>query len=65
MYDLLETTVNCPYCGEPIHVLIEDLDEEQNYIEDCQVCCQPIVFDVTPTMDGDPTVSVHREDEPF
>lgn len=34
--------VQCPYCGEPIELLVEDSDELQEYIEDCQVCCRPI-----------------------
>jgi len=34
---------DCPYCGEPITMLL-DLSEngEQDYIEDCEVCCRPI-----------------------
>lgn len=32
----------CPYCGEQISMNLEELDGAQSYIEDCQVCCQPI-----------------------
>ena len=35
--------VHCPYCGEAIELLVEDSVEQQQYIEDCQVCCRPIV----------------------
>jgi len=42
-----EQKVTCPYCGEYITVLIDCSLAEQSYIEDCQVCCQPIVLDVT------------------
>ncbi len=33
----------CPYCFERISMLL-DLSENgaQEYIEDCEVCCQPI-----------------------
>lgn len=33
----------CPYCLERISMLL-DLSENgsQDYIEDCEVCCQPI-----------------------
>ncbi len=33
----------CPYCHQRISMLL-DLSEEgdQTYIEDCEVCCQPI-----------------------
>ena len=47
MYDLYEKRVNCPYCGERIEVLLDPSIPHQNYIEDCQVCCRPIIFDVT------------------
>ena len=35
-------TVQCPYCGEPIDTLIDLSAGSFRYIEDCQVCCQPI-----------------------
>jgi hypothetical protein len=41
---MLETTaeVSCPYCGEAITLLLDLSIEEQSYIEDCSVCCQPM-----------------------
>jgi hypothetical protein len=41
---MLETTaeVACPYCGETITLLLDLSVEEQSYIEDCSVCCQPM-----------------------
>lgn len=37
----------CPYCGERIEVVIDlSMGEEQSYIEDCFVCCRPIVFSI-------------------
>jgi DNA-directed RNA polymerase subunit RPC12/RpoP len=41
-----EMTISCPYCGESINVSIEQSDMNQEYIEDCQVCCRPIIFQV-------------------
>ena len=37
------SSLSCPYCGEPIEVHV-DLGggEQQEYIEDCSVCCRPI-----------------------
>lgn len=32
----------CPYCWEPISMLIDVSQECQVYIEDCEVCCNPI-----------------------
>ncbi|MEJ0006375.1 MAG: CPXCG motif-containing cysteine-rich protein [Steroidobacteraceae bacterium] len=38
--------VFCPYCGEPFETLIDLSAGSATYIEDCQVCCQPIEFKV-------------------
>ena len=41
---MLEETaeVSCPYCGESITIVLDLSVEEQSYIEDCSVCCQPM-----------------------
>lgn len=39
--------VQCPYCGETIEVLIDGSAGEQQYIEDCSVCCRPIEIAVS------------------
>lgn len=61
MNTLIEKPVQCPYCGETITVLLDTSVPQQNYIEDCQVCCRPINFNVTLTTDGDATVFVSDE----
>ena len=42
--DIIQQT--CPYCGEPIELVIDCSVAEQSYIEDCQVCCRPISVSV-------------------
>ena len=37
----LEKFFGCPYCGSEISMLL-DTSTEQDYIEDCEVCCKPI-----------------------
>lgn len=32
----------CPYCGAQISMVFEELYGHQTYIEDCEVCCNPI-----------------------
>ncbi len=42
MNPLEETPAHCPYCGEPIRLLIDTTALPSEYIEDCEVCCRPI-----------------------
>ncbi|MFW7380553.1 MAG: CPXCG motif-containing cysteine-rich protein [Oligoflexus sp.] len=53
--------ISCPWCGEPIDTFFDWSAGNQQYTEDCQVCCRPInmVFHVGP--DGEMTVEVDRE----
>ena len=61
--ELLERDIYCPYCGELQTVLIDTSEEEQTYIEDCQVCCRPIDFVVSIDNQGDVVVEVRHENE--
>ena len=65
MNQLTKKSIGCPYCGETIKVLIDSTDIDQQYIEDCQVCCKPINFLVSESMDGEVSVNVYSEDEAF
>ena len=62
MQELTETTIHCPYCGEPNRVLLDPQEAGQSYIEDCQVCCRPIIFLVQDQGAG-LHVEVRAEDE--
>ena len=53
----------CPYCGERIELLVDSSVEEQTYIEDCQVCCRPILISASIDEDGEVLVEVRSEDE--
>jgi len=55
--------IDCPYCGEPIELLLDDSVADQCYIEDCAVCCRPIALAVAFDADGVPRVQAAREDE--
>ncbi len=59
---LEELAIQCPYCWQTIQVLIDCSVEAQEYIEDCQVCCRPIVFDVLVDDDGYPTVNLGSDE---
>ncbi len=43
---MLEYFFQCPYCWENISVLLDPSANSQKYIEDCQVCCNPIEINV-------------------
>jgi len=63
MYELNETQIDCPYCGETITVLINEEDQGEQYIEDCQVCCRPITFAVSVDGRGEINVMVRSEND--
>jgi hypothetical protein len=63
MHELQAQHIGCPYCGEVIEVLLDCSVEQQNYVEDCQVCCRPIEFNVSVDMEGNASVFVSSENE--
>lgn len=43
----LETKqVQCPCCWETFAAVIDCSVTEQEYVEDCYVCCRPLIFQV-------------------
>ena len=34
--------IHCPYCDEPFTICVDLSAGSCSYIEDCQVCCQPV-----------------------
>ncbi|MBA6315190.1 CPXCG motif-containing cysteine-rich protein [Cellulophaga baltica] len=39
---MYEHFFQCPYCWEEISMLLDTSVQQQTYIEDCEVCCNPI-----------------------
>lgn len=37
----------CPYCWEEISMILDASVRQQTYIEDCEVCCNPIEITAT------------------
>lgn len=60
---LEETAISCPYCGEPITILVDGSVDQQQYIEDCEVCCRPMEILVTASACGTLQVEVRHENE--
>lgn len=65
MEHLTEEIVYCPYCGEAIEVLIDPQEVGQQYIEDCQVCCKPILFTIEMDSMGNLSVLVRDENDTY
>jgi transcription elongation factor Elf1 len=40
--EVVEHPFDCPYCGASITMLLDPDSSGQAYIEDCEVCCNPI-----------------------
>lgn len=55
--------ISCPYCGERITLTIDCSAGPQEYIEDCQVCCQPIRLQIGIDDNGQPDTVTRRDSE--
>ena len=53
-----EVRCHCPFCAEPITLVVDYSAGSQAYIEDCQVCCQPMEVTVAADPDGHHSVQV-------
>lgn len=42
MFGEFEHSFLCPYCNASISMVLEIFYNNQSYIEDCEVCCNPI-----------------------
>jgi hypothetical protein len=59
-----EATVYCPYCNETVEIAIDPGGgSSQEYVEDCEICCQPWTVNVQYQEDGSADVSVAPIDE--
>ncbi|VAW53162.1 hypothetical protein MNBD_GAMMA05-1711 [hydrothermal vent metagenome] len=55
--------IGCPYCGETIDIQIDNSMGEQDYYEDCSVCCRPIRFLLKVNFEGQSEIAALRDDE--
>lgn len=63
MHSLSEQPVTCPFCGEPISIVVDHSIGEQEYIEDCQVCCRPLLLSISIDENGEASVIARNENE--
>jgi hypothetical protein len=56
-------SIQCPYCGETIDLVIDDSIDQQQYVEDCHVCCRPMNIAVAVEEDGTIAVQARAEND--
>jgi len=44
---IIETDIQCPWCGEVYPTTIDTSQGDHSTIEDCNVCCRPIELTVS------------------
>ncbi|MEB8327779.1 CPXCG motif-containing cysteine-rich protein [Flavobacteriaceae bacterium KMM 6897] len=56
---MFEHFFQCPYCWEEISMLLDTSISKQTYVEDCEVCCNPI--EVTPIFQAQELIGFEAE----
>ncbi|NQY75262.1 MAG: CPXCG motif-containing cysteine-rich protein [Candidatus Margulisbacteria bacterium] len=62
-YALQSCDAHCPFCGETFEALIDTSIPNQSYIEDCEICCNPITFSITINVAGDVSLTTINDDD--
>ena len=58
-----DAIVVCPHCGEPNEVVLDPgSGEDQEYVEDCQVCCHPWLMYVKYDRTGRADIEVYASE---
>ena len=60
---LEEKLAQCPYCWESIYFEIDLSEPNQEYVEDCQVCCRPMRIHVSVDYSGETQAQGFSENE--
>ena len=57
-------TVYCPYCNETVEITLDPGGgPSQQYVEDCEVCCQPWLVNLQYNGDGSARVNLAPLDQ--
>lgn len=49
-------TVDCPYCGQSMEMVLDTSIPSQRFVTDCEICCRP--FEVTAECEPGEVLSV-------
>lgn len=55
--------ISCPYCGETLTLGLDYSAARQTYVEDCHVCCRPMLVTVRVHSPEDIEVDVRPEND--
>ena len=53
----------CPYCGEPSTISVGVAEEDDDFVQDCPVCCRPWKVRIRIRRDGSADITVAAEGE--
>jgi len=56
-----EVVIDCPACGERICLLVDCCNLRQQYVEDCPVCCAPLLLSLFQDETGEFQLEAQRE----
>ncbi|MCB1881530.1 MAG: CPXCG motif-containing cysteine-rich protein [Chromatiaceae bacterium] len=63
MNTLEEFSLRCPNCDERVEIFVDSSVEQQVYVEDCPVCCRPMLLAVSCDELSGISVTASREDD--
>ncbi|WP_269620730.1 CPXCG motif-containing cysteine-rich protein [Zhongshania sp. BJYM1] len=55
----------CPYCGEAIELLVDASAGDDQYIEDCEVCCRPMSIVLSFDEEEGVSIRVYAENDAY
>ncbi len=58
---LVDVRVQCPYCWENFTLLVDASIADQEYVEDCEICCRPIDFSINVNEQGEASVEARLQ----
>ena len=65
MNDLESISESCPYCGESIELLVDASAGDDEYVEDCEVCCRPMTIALSFDDNLGVSIRVYAENDAF
>jgi len=63
MNEIQSIEIQCPYCGESFETAVDVSGGDQDYIEDCYVCCRPINLQLHTDINGEFESLIPRRDD--